>query len=219
MTTWIDKSETIEALSAALVKALGDIEDVTKGRTANAGSYSYSYADLGDVLRGARPALVANGLAVTQAAEVDGDDVVVWTTLLHSSGQFVTYAPMRLPAGKTAQNTGSAVTYARRYSLLAVLGMATEDDDGASASPRVERVHRVEAKPKKAAGPRSEEESEIRSILASVPAQASSIIRGRFKAQFGCGLSELDPSRHAEALDWIVGAVSEWEHDHAATVE
>ena len=215
MQAWTDKSENIDALAAALVKALGEMTDIVKTQTANAGQYSYSYATLADALQMARPILAKHGLALTQCAEANHDEVVVHTTVLHASGQFVTYAPLRLPVGKTAQATGSALSFAKRYALMAALGLATEDDDGAAASPRVER-HRVEAKPKKPAGPRTDEEGEIRAMLASIPSSAGAQIRGQFKAAFGCGLSELDPSRHAEALDWIVGAVSEWEHANAA---
>jgi len=59
---------------------------------------------------------------------------------MHTSGEFLTHKPTRLPVGMDAQKTGSAITYARRYSLMAALGLATEDDDGASAPPRKERT-------------------------------------------------------------------------------
>jgi hypothetical protein len=210
MQAWTDKSETIDALAAALVKATGEMTDVARKRTANAGSYSYSYADLGDALGMARPVLSANGLAVLQTAEANHDEVVVHTTILHESGQYVAFAPTRLPAGKTAQATGSAITYARRYSLMAALGLATEDDDGATASPRPERVHRVAAKP---AGPRTEAEGEIRGMLAGLDKAQAARVRGQFKAEFGCGLAELDTGRHDEALDWVMGIVSEIDHE------
>jgi hypothetical protein len=217
MTAWADKSDTIDALAAALVEALGEMSEVSKTRTANAGSYSYSYADLADALGMARPILASHGLAVTQAAESTHDEVIIWTTIVHRSGQYVTYAPTRLPAGKTAQNTGSAVTYSRRYSLMAVLGLATEDDDGANASPRGDRPRQQtrQAPVKKAPAPRSEEETEIRNVLASIPSQVAARIRGEFKATFGGGLSDLPVERHGEALDWMLAAVSEWEHNQA----
>lgn len=217
MTAWADKSDSIDALAAALVEALGEMTEVSKTRTANAGSYSYSYADLADALGMARPILASHGLAVTQAAESTHDEVIIWTTIVHRSGQYVTYSPTRLPAGKTAQNTGSAVTYSRRYSLMAVLGLATEDDDGAGAAPRGDRPRQQGQRPpvKKAAAARSEEESEMRAMLASVPSAAAARIRGEFKAVFGGGLSELPVDRHVEALDWMLAAVSEWEHGQA----
>lgn len=218
MTAWADKSETIDALAASLVKALGEMSEVSKTRTANAGSYSYSYADLADALGMARPILASHGLAITQAAESTHDEVIIWTTIVHESGQYVTYAPTRLPAGQTAQNTGSAVTYSRRYSLMAVLGLATEDDDGASASPRGERPRQAPRQaPVKTSAPkpRTDEEAEIRTMLASVPSQVSARIRGEFKAKFGSGLLDLPAEQHVAALDWMIGAVSEWEHENS----
>jgi len=215
MTAWADKSESIDALSAAFVKALGEMQDIVKTQTANAGQYAYSYATLADAFGMARPILAANDLAISQTAEATHDEVIIWTTVLHSSGQYVTHAPIRLPAGKTAQNTGSALSYGKRYALMAVLGLATEDDDGASASPRGERPRPQARAPKAPPKARTDEETEIRNMLASIPSNAAARIRGEFKAKFGSGLADLSPDRHGEALDWMIGAISEWEHDSA----
>lgn len=214
MSAWYERSEQIDAIAPSIVKALGELNEVPRKRTANTGSYSYSYADLGDAIGMTREILAANDLALTQSAEVLEDEVVIWTTLLHASGQYLTYAPTRLPAGKTAQNTGSAITYARRYSLMAALGLATEDDDGASASPRGEGRSKPAAKKQFRApeSPRTPEEEEIRSILASIPAEAAARIRGEFRAVFGGGLTDLPNDRHPEAFEWVVGAVSEWDN-------
>jgi hypothetical protein len=148
MSAWADKSEVIDALAAAWVAAAADLGNVTKNHTAQAGPMRYSYADLAAVLGEVRPVLAAHGLVVTQSASSGDDEVIVHTTLLHKSGQFVTAWPFRLAAGKTAQQAGSAVTYARRYALLAVLGLGAEDDDGAGAAP-------AEAKPRKSEPPRT----------------------------------------------------------------
>jgi hypothetical protein len=80
--------------------------------------------------------LARHDLAVSQVAAVTDGDVVVTTTIWHTSGQWLTAAPLRLAAGQTAQQIGSAITYARRYALMALLGVAAEDDDGASAAAR-----------------------------------------------------------------------------------
>lgn len=133
---WWTSSTGYVEVAAAYVAALGDLEDVTRTRTADTGSYSYRYADLGAVLGAARSVLASHGLALFQTVAVDGRDVEVSTTVMHTSAQWLTFAPMRLPAGSSAQSIGSAMTYARRYSALAVLGLATDDDDGATAAPR-----------------------------------------------------------------------------------
>lgn len=139
MSAFADRSETIGELAKALTAALGELEDVVKTQTAKAGTFSYKYATLADALGMARPILAKHGVAVMQTAETDENVVSVWTTLMHSSGEFLTHQPTRLPSGADAQKTGSAITYARRYSLMAALGLATEDDDGASASTWGER--------------------------------------------------------------------------------
>ncbi|RPH74091.1 hypothetical protein EHM76_04145, partial [bacterium] len=102
--------------------------------------YQYRYADLGDVLTDARGVLAGHGLAVFQVALTGDDGVMVGTTVMHTSGQWLAFDPLRLPAGGTAQNIGSAITYARRYSVMAGLGLATDDDDGAAASRTIPGV-------------------------------------------------------------------------------
>jgi ERF superfamily len=127
-------SADIDQLAGSLVAALGELSDVPRDRTAAMGTYSYRYADLAAVLGVVRPVLAAHGLGLTQWPTVEDGDAVVTTTIWHTSGQWLAAPPLRLPAGDTAQQVGSAISYARRYTLLAVLGMATEDDDGAAAS-------------------------------------------------------------------------------------
>lgn len=129
--SWV-ASEPSDTVIPAFVKALWEIEDVVKRNKVEAGPMRYTYADLSDVLNEARPKLREQGLALSQVATAEHG---VTTTLFHESGQWIMFAPLKLiPAGSTPQHVGSAITYARRYSALAVLGMATEDDDGRAAS-------------------------------------------------------------------------------------
>lgn len=131
---WTSSPET-DQIIPAMVGALGAMDAVSKAHTADAGSYKYSYADLADVLDVVRPALRDNGLGVTQTANtIDASSVSVTTTVMHTSGQWLTFAALVLPSGRDAQSVGSAITYARRYAFLAVFGIATEDDDGAAAT-------------------------------------------------------------------------------------
>jgi hypothetical protein len=125
-------SEPCDAIIPAFVEALWEMDDVVKRNKVEAGPMRYTYADLGDVLAEARPKLKEHGLALVQVPTVEHG---VSTTLLHKSGQWMIFAPLRItPAGGTPQHVGSAITYARRYTALAVLGLATEDDDGHAAS-------------------------------------------------------------------------------------
>jgi len=208
---WVDKSDSIDALAKSLVKALGEMQDVTKTQTANAGQFAYTYATLGDALQMARPILAKHGLALTQSIGADEDDVVIFTTVLHESGQYVTAQPLRLAAGKTAQQVGSACTYGRRYAVMAFLGLATEDDDGAQASPRVKTSASPSRKPApvtndsrgQSVDSRSDEETQIRSLIVGLDANRQREIRVAFKEQFGSSLTDLSVERHSEALKWI----------------
>jgi hypothetical protein len=122
------------SLAEALVAALADLTVVEKARKANAGSYSYDYADIADVVKLTRPRLADHGIvALTPVTEHNGG-LGCTVTLLHTSGDRLDFGPFPFPFGKDAQATGSMVTYHRRYSLVAALGMAVgQDDDGASA--------------------------------------------------------------------------------------
>jgi hypothetical protein len=127
------------AIAAAFVAAWGELNDVTRDKTAKVemkggGSYAYSYADLGSVLEVVRPVLAKHDLAVLNDVISRNRSIDVYTMLIHSSGETMTFGPITFDAGGTPQATGSSITYARRYSLLGALGIATEDDDGAEAS-------------------------------------------------------------------------------------
>lgn len=123
-------SETTGKVVAAFVAALQGVEDVVKSKRVDAGAMRYSYADLDAVLEAAKPQLHTNGLAVTQAAT----DTGVYAVVLHVTGEWLSFPPLHVTtAQNTPQGQGSAITYARRYQLLALLGIATEDDDGQQA--------------------------------------------------------------------------------------
>lgn len=129
-------SESTGKVIAAFVAALQGVEDVARTKTVNAGNMRYNYADLDAVLEAAKPTLTAQGLAVTQAASGEGVHAVV----MHVTGEWLSFPPLQVSTQQnTPQGQGSALTYARRYQMLALLGIATEDDDGSAA-----------AKPKKA---------------------------------------------------------------------
>lgn len=125
-------------LAAALVAALADLCVVEKERTANAGSYSYDYADLGDIVKLTRPKLAEHGIVALTPIEEHGTGLKCTVVLLHSSGERMDFGPFPFSFGKDAQATGSMVTYHRRYALSAALGIAAgaADDDGATAVPR-----------------------------------------------------------------------------------
>ena len=128
------KSETIDAISAALAKAQGEIEGATK--SSENPHFRSKYADLGNVWDACRGPLTKNGLAIHQGVRGDGEMRLV-TTILHASGQWIEDDGMPLLLDKqNMQGLGSALTYARRYGLMGAVGIAPEDDDGNAASVR-----------------------------------------------------------------------------------
>lgn len=126
------------AIAKAYVAAQKSMEAIKKA--AKNEHFKNKYADLAEVVEAVVPALNENGVGVIQNAVNDGEWVSITTTLLHESGASVS-STLRLRPSKTdPQGIGSAITYGRRYSLLAMTGAAPEDDDGNAASgPRHDR--------------------------------------------------------------------------------
>ena len=133
----VKHSEVTNEISAALAKAQGALENPTKDKTANVksdkGSFSYTYATIADGLVAVRKALSDNGIAIIQAPRIEGDVMMLDTRLAHASDQWFEceWPVCKLPS--PPQQIGSAITYARRYSLFSMVGIAGEDDDGKAA--------------------------------------------------------------------------------------
>ena len=127
------QSESINELAAALAKAQGRIKGALKD-TSNP-FFKSKYADLASVWEACRSALSENGLSVVQTTTCDNpESVTVETQLIHSSGQWIRGCLTMRPAKSDPQGIGSTITYARRYGLAAIVGVAPEDDDGNAAS-------------------------------------------------------------------------------------
>ncbi len=120
----------------ALAKAQGALEGAVKDKTNPA--FRSRYADLAAVVEAIQAVAPPNGLSYVQSPvnAPDGQPSVgIETMLMHSSGEWILFDPFLLPMSKVdAQGGGSAVTYARRYALSSVFGVAPEDDDGNAAS-------------------------------------------------------------------------------------
>jgi len=121
------------AFAKAFITAQGTIEAIKKDNE-NGGFKGSKYADLATVVAAIVPAMNKAGIAVLQSPAFDGEMVTITTTLLHESGATVTSDLRLRPSKIDPQGIGSAITYGRRYSLLAVAGVAPEDDDGNAAS-------------------------------------------------------------------------------------
>lgn len=122
----------------AFIAAQKSTEAVKKAATNPA--FKTRYADLSEVVEATVPALNGAGIGVIQVPGFDGDLVSVTTIFLHDSGASLTGVLKLKPSKLDPQGVGSAITYGRRYSLLAMTGAAPEDDDGnASSGPRQDR--------------------------------------------------------------------------------
>ena len=132
----MQSSEQINELASALSKAQGEITGALKD-SANP-FFKSKYADLASCWDACRAALAKNGIAVIQIPEYEGESLIMTTTLAHSGGQWVRGSLRCNPKDSTDQATGSSITYARRYALAAMVGIAQVDDDGNAASGRSE---------------------------------------------------------------------------------
>lgn len=124
------KSESINEIATALSKAQAEIEDATKN-AANPHLKS-KYANLLSVLEECRPVLSKHGLSVSQTTGQESGTIFLVTTLMHSSGQWLQSSLPLILQKQDMQGLGSALSYARRYSLAAICGISQDDDDGAS---------------------------------------------------------------------------------------
>jgi hypothetical protein len=128
------QSETIGALAAALSKAQADITGALKDSSNP--FFKSKYADLASCWDACRKQLAANNLSVIQTTQVGEHGLVLVTTLAHSSGEWVRgELPVRAK-DDSPQAQGSGITYARRYALAALVGLAQIDDDAEAAQGR-----------------------------------------------------------------------------------
>lgn len=141
----MNSSESIKALSAALAKALPEIDKADKNKENP--HFRSKYADLGNVVDAIKPALQNHGLTFTQICHDTTSAATVETVVLHESGEWLSCGLVSVPVSKNdAQGFGSALTYARRYSLSAAFGVAPEDDDGNAAAKNAPKDKPAEKK-------------------------------------------------------------------------
>lgn len=143
----------MQKITTALVKAQKSFAPALK--TATNPHYRNQYADLASCIEAVIDALNDNGIALVQRTHDSDNGVAVETLFIHESGETLSGGILHVPASKQdAQGYGSALTYARRYSLMSACGIAPEDDDGnasakspAKPMPRVAATETRKAKP------------------------------------------------------------------------
>lgn len=126
-----------ETLYTALLKSQTEFPNVKK--SANNPFFKSRYASLDAILETVLPILNQNGLFIEQSPYNDGDRVGVYTAIYYKDGTKIDGSFTMTLAKNDPQGAGSAITYARRYALVSMLGLNVEDDDDANhaSSPRV----------------------------------------------------------------------------------
>jgi hypothetical protein len=119
-------------LFAAMALAQAEVENVEKAGSNPA--FRSKYARLGEVLDEIRPKFAAQGISITQMPiNGAGSNIGVVTLFAHKSGQWLESTLYVAPTKFDAQGAGSVITYLRRYALMAMAGVAPDDDDGNAA--------------------------------------------------------------------------------------
>ena len=151
-------SESVKEITLALIAAQSELPTIIKDKLAKGDKFSYRYVSLDTVMPEALKILNKNGMALVQTVGgADAGGTTLSTTILHSSGEWIGDTQPLLLVKPDPQGQGSAITYARRYGLMAILGLvADDDDDGAAASPRdsapVQRTEPQQKSPERADG-------------------------------------------------------------------
>ncbi len=154
----LHKSESIAGLVKALSALQGELKDADKN--ALNPHFKSKYADLSEVLGNLRPLLAKNQLALSQFPSFENGIVSVTSLLAHASGEWIESTASAPATKQDVQGVGSAITYLKRYSAAAIVGMASadQDDDGNSVSqvppvsikattPKVENPMRQDLRP------------------------------------------------------------------------
>jgi hypothetical protein len=156
----MNMSPHINELITALAKAQGKIQPAIKDKYNP--HYKSHYADLESIWAACRLPLSEQGLAVIQTIETNEKDLVLVTTLAHSSGQWMRSDMPIITQKMDPQGIGSALSYYRRYSLASIAGIVTEDDDAESnyaPSPKNSSVNKM---------PKGTEKNEVKIEVAKI---------------------------------------------------
>ena len=181
--------------------AIAEMEQVNKSETADTGKYQYRYANLNSFLAMAKGIFSKHHITLTQPVVMLPDGFAQVHVLLRDQLSCAIDDTPGTPfkVMTDPQATGSAITYARRYTLTTVFCLAVgDDDDGGQA-------HRAAVRP----NGRTEAEVQVREIVAGLPdAMAREDFAAAFVEHFGSTLTNLPESRHGDALTWAKARIA-----------
>lgn len=183
----------MKELATALAKAQAAIKPALKDSVNP--HFKSKYADLSAIWESCREPLSKNGLSIVQTMDFDAGEVWLKTTLLHSSGESIDGRYPLRPIKQDPQGFGSALTYARRYCLAALVGIvADEDDDGNAASQRNGNGH---------AAPTTREPERRTEPVEKPPSAVAAFLKGK-------SLSIVVPGAKAGKPDYTAWGNSLW---------
>lgn len=142
------KSDSISELAKAFAKTQQEMKQPLKN--AENPFFNSTYVPLENVAQSITDVATKNGLSYSQEPTVIDGVVSVTTLVMHSSGEWIEYEPLRLkPDKNNIQGCGSAITYAKRYALSAIFGITSDKDDDGNGAVNYEQVnnHRPQKRP------------------------------------------------------------------------
>lgn len=227
-------SENVDKIAGALAAFQSEATNPKTSKTVKVTpfrgpEYSYNYTPLNEIIDAIKPLLAKNGLSYMQSTGSDVQDVTkisnknkdqdviititgtasyVVTRLFHTSGQWLESDALQVVTGAGAQEIGSAITYARRYQLAAMLGLATDDDDDCNGSdgqptqvtPKGKPP--VQSKPSTPPTARSFDEVDLSKVPDNELAEALNYVAFKSGKNAGKTMGEL-PEKD---LEWLIGA-------------
>lgn len=192
------KPELAKALVAACAQIGAAIKDSVNPH------FKSRYADLAAVIDAVKSPLAKHGLCFLQNVSHRDDGVSVTTVILHESGQHLELAEVSVPASKQdPQGYGSAITYAKRYSLQSALGVPSEDDDGNAAAANAH----VAASPKVIALATKEQIAQLKDF-AGGSAKEKELVDRVLKRGGVTRIDDLPKDIAAKGLEFIVSETS-----------
>jgi hypothetical protein len=143
-----NQSENIDLIVPALIKARATFKAAVrdaKNEFFKRNGVGYGYATLESVVEAVTESLLNNGIYCAQPTDIVDGRTVLYTRFLHVSGQWIGGCYPIHPIKDDPQGEGSALTYARRYALMALAGIAPEDDDGNAATKAAKKQNGSDA--------------------------------------------------------------------------
>jgi len=208
----MESSPTLGELTKALVKVQSELKSVKK--EAENPFFHSKYAELSSVLDVVRKPLADNGLAIVQVTSATEGGDTLDTILLHTSGEWISGKLSLNPVKNDPQGIGSAITYARRYTLMAMLGVAAEDDDGEAASDNTPKSQQAKSQPpkeQKEFNPQTISQAQITKIFAAAKEKhlSDTKIHDYLMRKYGVeSTKDLTKSQASELIEKIEGIKS-----------